>query len=67
MLVALQTYDRGDEKKKLRGGYQAQVQQRLKAMEKDVETSVPVIIKQVIAPRSDACIISCCHFSPPLS
>ena len=58
MLVVLQTYDRGDEKKKLRAAYQTQVQRRLKAMEKDVESSVPVIIKQVMAPHSDACIIS---------
>ena len=61
MQIALQTYDLDDEKKKSRTPYQAQVQQRLKATEKDIESPIPIIIKQVeqvMSPRSDACIIS---------
>ena len=47
MQVALQTYDRGDEKKKVRATYRAKVQQRLRAREKEFESSIPVIVKQI--------------------
>ena len=39
MQVALQTYDRGDERRRYA--------QRLRAMENEFESSIPVIVKQV--------------------
>ena len=53
MQVALQTYDRGDERRRYA--------QRLRAMENEFESSIPVIIKQVEqvkTPHSDPCVIS---------
>jgi len=53
MQTALQMWGRDDEKS--RADYQARVKQRLKTMEKDIESSVRGIIKKVeqeMAPRT---------------
>jgi len=47
MQVALQTWARNDEMEKSREDYDAQVKQRLKVMEKAIESSIPGIIREV--------------------